>query len=100
MDSLRDTVADTLKENEMEDSRVFVYSGAFLNYEQFKAVRNEFVLNVSLAMLMVVVIVFILLGNLIASSITSGMLILVIGECFCLMFPVQYHLGYAHSRDR
>jgi len=80
MDSTRATVAAAKAKAGVEDLVAFAYSPDFLNYEQYKAVRAEFVTNISLALAMVIAIVFLMLGSVKGSLVTATVIVMIVVE--------------------
>ena len=86
MDETRKALYDLLEGAKKGFGKVaFVFSPAFPNYEQYKSVRSEFRTNIGLALLMVIVIVFVLIGNPLAALVTSGVVVLNVVEIVGLL---------------
>jgi len=83
MDSLRASLA-AVPGN--ENGAIFAYSSAWLNYEQYKAIEQEAIRNISSTMAVMVVIIAFLLVNPKAVSVT----------CFCLCLIIVNIIGYMH----
>eukprot|EP00210_Caulerpa_lentillifera_P009527 g9085.t1 len=77
MDSLRDTVKNQLAPLS-ENS--FAYGRDYVEYEQYKAIGREALINLSLALMMVFVIITLLLVNPVAAGITFIAIALVVVE--------------------
>eukprot|EP01026_Neomeris_dumetosa_P002824 TRINITY_DN1075_c0_g3_i4.p1 TRINITY_DN1075_c0_g3~~TRINITY_DN1075_c0_g3_i4.p1 ORF type:complete len:941 (-),score=122.47 TRINITY_DN1075_c0_g3_i4:1066-3888(-) len=88
MTTLRDELelglGDLIKEN------TFAYSAAFLQYEQYKQIGKEFITNVGLAMVMVLVIITIMLLNLFASTLTFVMILSIVLNTIGYMYFWNY----------
>ncbi|CAG9462334.1 unnamed protein product [Pedinophyceae sp. YPF-701] len=69
MDNARVMVADAVRDGPLE-GKAFAYGESFLQWEQYKRVEQEFTTNIALALAMVGVIIFLLLGNPLASLVT------------------------------
>merc|ERR1712216_14684 len=82
MDSLRASLASVAGN---EDGKIFAFSSAWLNYEQYKAIEVEAIRNISSTMAVMVVIIAFLLVNPKAVAVV----------CFCLPDHRQHHRLHA-----
>lgn len=81
MDSIRESVDNT----ELgKDGKAFAYNGSFLEYEQYKKIGNEALLNIGLGFAMIAIVIILLLGNLLASALTI----------FCVLSAVVEIVGF------
>ena len=86
MDSLRASLASVAGN---EDGKIFAFSSAWLNYEQYKAIEVEAIRNISSTMAVMVVIIAFLLVNPKAVAVV----------CFCLCLIIVNIIGYMHFWD-
>ena len=83
MDSLRGNLEGVSGNG---DGKVFAYSSAWLNYEQYKAIEVEAIRNISSTMAVMVVIIALLI-------VTPSAVLVV---CFCLCLIIINIIGYMH----
>eukprot|EP01024_Parvocaulis_polyphysoides_P050526 TRINITY_DN4922_c0_g2_i1.p1 TRINITY_DN4922_c0_g2~~TRINITY_DN4922_c0_g2_i1.p1 ORF type:complete len:208 (-),score=8.85 TRINITY_DN4922_c0_g2_i1:201-824(-) len=83
-DDLEEGMGDLIKDS------TFAYSPGFLQYEQYKQIGREVVVNIGLAMLMVLVIITIMLLNFSASTITFVMIFSIVVN----LIGYMYYWGY------
>lgn len=83
MDSLRGNLKGV---SDNGDGAVFAYSSAWLNFEQYKAIKVEAVRNISSTMAVMVVIIALLI-------VTPSAVLVV---CFCLCLIIVNIIGYMH----
>ena len=86
MDSLRKSLEGVPNNG---DGRVFGYSSAWLNYEQYKAIELEAIRNISSTIAVMVVIIALLI-------VTPSAVLVV---CFCLCLIIINIIGYMHFWD-
>ena len=86
MDSLRGSLAGVPNNG---DGKVFAYSSAWLNYEQYKAIEVEAIRNISTTMAVMVVIIALLI-------VTPSAVLVV---CLCLCLIIINIIGYMHFWD-
>lgn len=67
MDSLRESIDNTTLG---ANGNAFAYTRDFLDYEQYKKIGGEALLNIGLGFAMIATVIALLLGNLVASALT------------------------------